>query len=85
MVNSFIPLDLRKSLAIEEFIVVLQYWVNNHFKENPEEIADFGMLFGFHAPKEKLSEKIYQDTSFEVFENIDKMKEKCTLYEDIPR
>mgnify|MGYP006059781447 FL=1 len=41
MVNSFIPLDLRKSLAIEEFIVVLQYWVNNNFKENPEEIADF--------------------------------------------
>ncbi|MDD7316167.1 MAG: TetR-like C-terminal domain-containing protein, partial [Bacillales bacterium] len=41
MVNSFIPLELRKSLAIEEFIVVLQYWVNNNFKENPEEIADF--------------------------------------------
>jgi hypothetical protein len=41
MINSFIPLELRKSLAIEEFIVVLQYWVNNSFKENPEEIADF--------------------------------------------
>ena len=41
MINSFIPLELRKSLAIEEFIVVLQYWVNNNFKENPEEIADF--------------------------------------------
>lgn len=53
--------------------------------ETPEEIADFGMLFGFDAPKEKLSEKIYQDISFEVFENIDKMKEKCTLYEDISR
>ena len=40
-INSFIPLELRKSLAIEEFIVVFQYWVNNNFKENPEEIADF--------------------------------------------
>ena len=33
--------NTKKSLAIEEFIVVLQYWVNNNFKENPEEIADF--------------------------------------------
>lgn len=52
--------------------------------ETEEEIADFGMLFGLYPPKEKLSEKIYQDTSYEVFENIEIMKEKCTLYEDIP-
>ena len=53
--------------------------------ETEEEIADFGMLFGLYPPKEKLAEKIYRDTSFEIFENIEKMKEKCTLYEDIPR
>ena len=41
MTNNFIPLELKKSLAIEEFIVVLKYWVDNGFKENPEEIADF--------------------------------------------
>lgn len=41
MTNSFIPLELRKSLAIEEFIVVLKYWVKNEFKENPEEITEF--------------------------------------------
>ncbi len=41
MINSFIPLELRKSLAIEEFIVVLEYWVQNNFQETPEEIADF--------------------------------------------
>ncbi|MBR2383117.1 MAG: hypothetical protein IKA89_05160 [Anaerotignum sp.] len=52
--------------------------------ETPEEIADFGMLFGLYPPEEKLSENIYKDISFEVFENIEKMKEKCTLYEDIP-
>ena len=41
MINSLIPLELRKSLAIEEFIVVLKYWVQNNFQETPEEIADF--------------------------------------------
>ena len=39
--NNFIPFELRKSLAIEEFIVVLKYWVKNKFKETPEEIAEF--------------------------------------------
>ncbi len=41
MTNNQIPFELRKSLAIEEFIVVLKYWVINSFKETPEEIADF--------------------------------------------
>ena len=41
MINSLIPLELRKSLAIEEFIVVLEYWVQNNFQETPEEIAGF--------------------------------------------
>lgn len=41
MTNNFIPLELKISLAIEEFIVVLKYWVKNNFKEEPEQIADF--------------------------------------------
>ena len=41
MTNNSIPLELRKSLAIEEFIVVLKYWVNNNFKEDPEEITEY--------------------------------------------
>lgn len=52
--------------------------------ETAEELADFGMLFGLYPPEEKLSDKIYQDISYEIFENIEKMREKCTLYEDIP-
>ncbi len=35
------PLELRKSLAVENFIVVLNYWIKDDFKETPEEIADF--------------------------------------------
>ncbi|MBR0193901.1 MAG: TetR/AcrR family transcriptional regulator [Bacilli bacterium] len=41
MINNSIPVELRKSLAIEDFIVVLKYWVKNNFKEDPEEIAEF--------------------------------------------
>ncbi len=41
MTNDVIPLELRKSLAIEEFIVVLKYWVENDFKESPEQITEF--------------------------------------------
>ena len=37
----FIPLELRKSLAVENFIVVLKYWVNDGYKETPEEISDY--------------------------------------------
>ena len=37
----FIPLELRKSLAVENFIVVLKYWVNDGYKETPEEISGY--------------------------------------------
>ena len=50
--------------------------------ETAEELADFGMVFGLYPPEENLSEKIYLDTAFEIFENVEKMREKCTLYED---
>ena len=34
------PLELRKDLAVESFIVVLNYWVKSNFLITPEEIAD---------------------------------------------
>ena len=39
--DNAIPIDLQKSLAVEDFIVVLKYWIKNNFKETPEEIAAF--------------------------------------------
>lgn len=51
--------------------------------ETAEELADFGMVFGLYHPEEKLSARIYRDDTFEVFENIEKAKEKCTLHEDM--
>ena len=36
-----IPLELEKSIAVEEFIVILKYWINDGFKETPEEIAKY--------------------------------------------
>lgn len=39
--NGEIPLNLRKSIAVEDFIVILNYWVNDGFKETPEEVADY--------------------------------------------
>lgn len=52
--------------------------------ETAEELADFGMIFCLYPPEENLSEKIYLDTAFEIFENVEKAREKCTLYEDTP-
>ena len=38
--NNVVPLDLRKSLAVENFIVVLNYWIKNNFIESPEDITE---------------------------------------------
>ena len=47
-------------------------------RETEEELADFGMLFGLYAPAEKLTEKIRRETSYEIFENIEKAREKMS-------
>ncbi len=36
-----IPLDLKKSLAIELFITALKYWIKSDFKETPEQMSDY--------------------------------------------
>ena len=40
-VKGDIPLDLRKSIDIENFVVTLKYWIKNDFKETPEEIGHY--------------------------------------------
>ena len=47
--------------------------------ETEEEIADLGMLFGFSAPEEKLAEKIQKGSAYEIFENIEKAREKMSV------
>ena len=39
--NSNIPLELRRTMVIEDFIIILNYWVKNDFKETPEEIGEY--------------------------------------------
>jgi len=39
--NKEVPLELKKSIAVDSFISVLNYWIKNDFKETPEEVADF--------------------------------------------
>ena len=41
--NGKVPLDLKKSLAVENFIVILNYWIDNDLKESPEDVADHFM------------------------------------------
>ena len=36
-----IPLELKKSLAVEDFIVILKYWIKNDSKETPEEVSNY--------------------------------------------
>ena len=47
--------------------------------ETEEELADFGMLFGLFAPEEKLAEKIRREPAYEIFENIEKAREKVSM------
>ena len=47
--------------------------------ETEEELADFGMLFGLSAPAEKLTEKICRESAYEIFENIEKAREKVSV------
>lgn len=48
-------------------------------QETGEELADFGMLFGFSAPKEKFTEKIERAHRFKIFGNIEKAREKMYI------
>ena len=47
--------------------------------ETEEELADFGMLFGLSISDSKLSEKICRETAFEIFENVEKAREKMCI------
>ena len=47
--------------------------------EKEKELADFGMLFGLSAPAEKLTEKICREPAYEIFENIEKAREKVSV------
>ena len=47
--------------------------------ETEVELADFGMLFGLSAPQEKLTEKICREPAYEIFENIEKAREKVSV------
>ena len=66
-------LYLRKKLDNKAEIAVWQ------ITETEEELADFGMLFGLSAPQEKLTEKICRDPAYEIFENIEKAREKVSV------
>ena len=39
--NGDMPLKLRKQVAVEDFIVILKYWINNNLEESPETIAKY--------------------------------------------
>ena len=47
--------------------------------ETEEELAAFGMLFGLYAPAEELTEKIQVEKAYEIFENIEKAREKVSV------
>ena len=36
-----IPLELKKAIMIENFIVMIKYWINDDFKETPEKLTDY--------------------------------------------
>ena len=36
-----IPLELVKQILVDNFITILKYWMNNEFKETPEEVSDY--------------------------------------------
>lgn len=35
------PKELRRSMIIESFIVIIQYWINNNYTETPETLTDY--------------------------------------------
>ena len=39
--SNLIPLDLKKSLLINNFIVLLEYWIQDDFKETPEKLTEY--------------------------------------------
>ena len=47
--------------------------------ETEKELAEFGMLFGLSAPKEKLAEEVCREPAYEIFENIEKAREKVSV------
>lgn len=47
--------------------------------ETEEELTDFGMLFGLEKPVVCLSEKIEKEKSFDIYENIEKAREKVSV------
>ena len=35
------PIELKKSLMIENFIVIIKYWINDGFEESPENLTEY--------------------------------------------
>ena len=46
------PLELKKLIAVETFIVILKYWINNGLKESPEQIASYFISSVVNAKKQ---------------------------------
>ena len=39
--NNVIPLELKKAIMIDNFIVIIKYWINDDFKETPEKLTEY--------------------------------------------
>ena len=39
--KNLIPLELKEAIMIENFIVIIKYWINDGFKETPEKLTDY--------------------------------------------
>ena len=42
--EELVPLELKKELAVNNFITVTKYWANSSYKQTPEEIADIYII-----------------------------------------
>ena len=39
--NNIIPLELKKALLVDNFIVILKYWIDDDFNETPEKLTEY--------------------------------------------
>lgn len=39
--SEILPLELKKQLLVDEFIVLIKYWINNDFSESPETLTNY--------------------------------------------
>ncbi len=48
-------------------------------RETEKELEDFGMLFGLSAPEQKLSEQIRKEPFYQIYESVEKAREKVCI------